>query len=50
MPRLIDPEDYARTMLRYAQEAARLAQNRECADLDNDRILELALAHLVQNV
>ncbi len=49
MPRLIDPEDYARTMLRYAQEAAGLAQNRERADLDNDRIFELALAHLVQN-
>ena len=31
MPRLIDPEDYARTMLRYAQEATRLAQNRERA-------------------
>ena len=50
MPRLIDPEDYARTVLRYACEAVSLAQNRERADLDNDRIFELAAAHLVQNV
>ena len=50
MPRLIDPEDYPRAMLRYAREAVTLAQNRERADLDNDRIFELASALLVQNV
>ena len=50
MPRLTDPEDYPKAMLRYAREAVALAQNREQTDLDNDRIFELALAHLVQNV
>ena len=50
MPRLTDPEDYPRAMLRYAREAVALAHNREQADLENDRIFELALAHLVQNV
>ncbi len=50
MPRLTDPEDYPRAMLRYAREAMALAHSREQADLDNDRIFELALAHLVQNV
>ena len=50
MPRLIRPQDYPQTMLRYAAEAVALTQNRSRSDLDNDRIFELALAHLVQNV
>ncbi len=50
MPRLIDPEDYPRVMLRYAREAIALAQGRQRTDLDDDRMFELALAHLVQNV
>ena len=50
MPRLISPPDYPQTMLRYAEEAVTLTRNRSRDDLDNDRIFELALAHLVQNV
>lgn len=50
MPRLTRPPDYPQTMLRYAEEAVTLTQNRSRADLDNDRSFELALAHLVQNV
>ena len=50
MPRLIEPEDYPRVMLQYAREAIALAQGRRRTDLDGDRMFELALAHLVQNV
>ena len=50
MTRLIDPEDYPRAMLRYAREAIALAQGRQREDLDDDRMFELALTHLVQNV
>ena len=50
MPRLVRPQDYPQTMLRYAEEAVALTQNRSRADLDDDRIFELTLAHLVQNV
>ena len=48
MPRLIEPEDYPRVMLRYTREAIALAQGRQRTDLDDDRMFELALAHLVQ--
>lgn len=50
MPRLVRPQDYPQTMLRYAEEAITLTRNRSRVDLDDDRIFELALAHLVQNV
>ena len=50
MPRLENPRDYPKTMLRYAHEAVAMTQNRERQDLDTDRLFELAPAHLVQNV
>ena len=42
--------DRAEHMLRYASEAVELARSRQAQDLENDRTLELALAHLIQHV
>ena len=50
MPRLSRAEDFPRAMLQYAQEATTLAQGRQRSDLDTDRMFELSLAHLIQNV
>lgn len=39
-----------RHMLEYAQEAVKLAEGKNREDLDNDRMLELALTRLIEIV
>ena len=50
MPVPNDLLDRAEYMLRYASEAVELTQTRSVQDLETDRTLELALAHLIQHV
>ena len=43
-----DPEITLRQMLSYAQEAVEIAHGKNRADLDNDRLLNLALTRLLE--
>lgn len=44
----LSPENQPGLILKYAREAVALAGQRRYADLENDRIFQLALAHLIE--